>query len=68
MAINVKQEKTMIYNTRAMPVRLHTMVKKLAAERRSTMEQIHAEALEIGLGVIEARVAEEQYREFRGSI
>ena len=51
-----KQEEVMQWSTRGMLVRHHTMLRRLAAEKRTTMEKVLSEALEIGLGVIEARV------------
>jgi len=63
MTINVKNEEVTIWMSRHMPVRLHRKLKMLAAEKRVGMAQVHAEALEIGLGVIEAQVAQSKYQQ-----
>lgn len=51
-----KQEEVMQWSTRGMLVRHHTQLRRLAADKRTTMEKVLSEALEIGLGVIEARI------------
>jgi len=42
-----------------MLVRHHTLMRRLAADKRTTMEEVHNRALEIGLGVIEREVFEQ---------
>jgi len=56
MTINIKQEKIIHWHTRAMPERLHAKMRVLAGEKRCSMQQLHAEALEIGLALIEQQV------------
>lgn len=55
MTIDVKNEQVTVWMSRHMPVRLHKRLKMLAAQRGESMAQVHAEALEVGLGVIETR-------------
>lgn len=51
------EEERMQWSTRRMLVRHHTQIRSLAAEKRTTMEVIHTEALEIGLEMIRAELA-----------
>lgn len=51
-----KEEEKMQWSTRGMIVRHHTKIRSLAAEKRTTMEVVHNEALEIGLEVIAAEL------------
>lgn len=59
----VREEEKIQWSTRGMLVRHHTRIRKLAAEKRTTMEVIHNEALEIGLEMI---AAELQMRAMKG--
>jgi hypothetical protein len=53
------REQKIQWSTRGMLVRHHTLMRRLAADKRTTMEEVHNRALEIGLGVIEREVFEQ---------
>lgn len=48
------------YTTRTFPVELHTRLKRLAADKLETMENVFNEVIEAGLNVVEARWLQER--------